>query len=113
MRAMDLREMVVDASLALARLDVDRLEELSVSCAALNRESEGPDGGSREAMIRQAQDAWHDMAVFARVLEATQANLAVLNQLRHPLETRKGYPARLGRGSVGRWGVLEEIDGND
>jgi hypothetical protein len=33
-----LKELVVEASRALARLDADRLEELALSCQALNRE---------------------------------------------------------------------------
>ncbi|MGB6687574.1 MAG: hypothetical protein WBE76_07005 [Terracidiphilus sp.] len=33
-------------------------------------------------LARQADDAQSDMAVFARVLEATQANLAVINRIR-------------------------------
>ena len=33
-----LKELVVEASRALARLDADRLEELALSCQALNRD---------------------------------------------------------------------------
>jgi hypothetical protein len=33
-----LKELVVEASRALARLDAERLEELALSCQALNRE---------------------------------------------------------------------------
>ena len=33
----ELKELVVEASRALARLDADRLEEMALSCQALNR----------------------------------------------------------------------------
>jgi hypothetical protein len=36
---------------------------------------------ARASLARQAQDAVSDMAVFARVLEATRANLDVMSRL--------------------------------
>jgi hypothetical protein len=90
-----LKELVVEASRALARLDAARLEELALSCQALNRDLEPDlargDGDGRAALAAEAREAKGDMAVFARVLEATQANLNVMNRLR---ELRAG---RLGR----------------
>jgi len=82
-----LKELVVEASRALARLDADRLEELALSCQALNRDlaqsdlAQG-DAADRAALAREAKEAVGDMAVFARVLEATRANLNVMNRLR-------------------------------
>jgi hypothetical protein len=94
----DLKELVVEASRALARLDADRLEELALSCQALNREL-APGGTSRGAeMFRQAREAKGDMAVFARVLEATRANLDVMNRLRELRAGRLEYGERLARG---------------
>jgi hypothetical protein len=94
----DLKELVVEASRALARLDADRLEELALSCQALNREL-APGGTSRGAeMFRQAREAKGDMAVFARVLEATRANLDVMNRLRELRAGRLEYGERLTRG---------------
>ena len=69
----ELKELVKEASEALARLDAERLEELALSCQALNREL---------PLASQFREAAGEMAVFARVLEATRANLNVMNRLR-------------------------------
>jgi len=94
----DLKELVVEASRALARLDADRLEELALSCQALNRELAPEGAGQRAEMLRQAREAKGDMAVFARVLEATQANLDVMNRLRELRAGRLEYGERLAQG---------------
>lgn len=78
----ELKDLVVEASRALARLDADRLEELALSCQALNRDLEPVSAEERAALARQAREAAGDMATFARVLEATRANLHVMNRLR-------------------------------
>jgi len=75
--APELKEIVAQASRALACLDADRLEELAGCCQALNRDL--PPRGEVE---RQALAARADMDVFARVLEATRANLNVMRRLR-------------------------------
>ncbi len=89
-----LKELVVEASQALARLDAERLEELALSCQALNRDLAGMDGDARRVLVPQARAAAGDMAVFARVLEATRSNLDVMNRLRErrlgQLEYRAG-----------------------
>jgi len=77
-----LKELVVEASRALARLDADRLEELALSCQALNRDLAQGDAADRAALALESKEAAGDMAVFARVLEATRANLNVMNRLR-------------------------------
>jgi hypothetical protein len=77
-----LKELVVEASRALARLDAERLEELALSCQALNRELAHVDAERRAALAVEAGAAAGDMAVFARVLEATRANLSVMRRLR-------------------------------
>jgi len=77
-----LKELVVEASRALARLDAGRLEELALSCQALNRELTPLSREKRETLVRQSREAEGDMATFARVLEATRANLNVMNRLR-------------------------------
>lgn len=101
-----LKEMVVEASRALARLDVERLEELALCCQALNRDlSRGDladgDGQARALLAVEARAAGNDMAVFARVLEATRANLNVMNRLRELRAGRLGY----------REGPLEYLEG--
>src|SRR5579863_3598139 len=96
----ELRELVVEASLALARLDADRLEELALSCQALNGDlapALATDGGE---MARQARAAAGEMAVFGRVLDATRANLEVMNRLRE----RRAAQLEYGR-SRGPWGL--------
>jgi len=78
----ELKELVKEASQALARLDADRLEELALSCQALNREL-APAGKPRRAdLARQSREAAGEMAVLSRVLEATRSNLNVMNRLR-------------------------------
>jgi len=83
-----MKELVVEASRALARLDADRLEELALCCQALNRDlaqnelAHGGDAADRAALSLECKEAQGDMAVFARVLEATRANLEVMSRLR-------------------------------
>jgi aminopeptidase N len=101
-----LKELVVEASRSLARLDADRLEELALSCQALNRNLAPASREERATLARQAREAAGDMATFARVLEATRANLNVMNRLR---ELRAG---RLEYGQ-GRWARTECGHGND
>lgn len=83
-----LRDLMVEASRSLALLDADRLEELALSCQALNRRIEPLDAERHAALALEAGEAAGDMAVFARVLEATRANLQVMHRLR---QLRGGY----------------------
>jgi aminopeptidase N len=94
----ELRALVAEASRALARLDAERLEELALSCRALNRELAAGDGAVREEVARQAAQARGEMEVFERVLDATRANLAVLNRAR---ERREGRGIEYGRPDPG------------
>src|SRR5579863_3979623 len=86
-----LREIVVEASLALARLDAERLEELALSCEALNRDLVHANDDARVNLARQDQDAAQEMAVFGRVLEATRSNLDVMSRLRNFKDGRLEY----------------------
>jgi len=91
-----LKELVVEASRALARLDAGRLEELALSCQALNRDLvledlEQENGEIRAALNIECKESVGEMAVFARVLEATQANLQVMNRLRELRAGRLEY----------------------
>ena len=74
-----LKQMVVEASQALARLDAARLEELALSCRALNRVVADP--AERAARAKESTEAVMEMAVLSRVLEATRANLKVMKRL--------------------------------
>ena len=106
-----LRELVVEASLALARLDAERLEELALSCQALNRDLAGRARRERD-IERQAREASGEMAVFGRVLDATRANLEVMNRLRERGRGTPGISGRLAGGSAGPWALAEKFDGN-
>lgn len=94
----ELKQLVVEASRALATLDADRLEELALSCQALSRDlmpvsrADARVGAvARQGLARQAREAAADMALFDRVLEATRANLKVLRRLRELRSGRFDY----------------------
>ena len=110
-----LKDVVVEASRALARLDADRLEELALSCAALNRDLQG-DAKARAELAAEAREAAGEMAVFARVLEATRANLTVMNRLRELRAGRLEYGAGLfetGKAQAEDWRRTESGHGNN
>lgn len=93
----ELKALVAEASQALAALDAPRLEELVHSCEALNRElAQENNREQRKQLARQAREAGSDMAVFGRVLEATRANLQVMNRLREMRLGRLEYKAQGG-----------------
>lgn len=96
----ELKELVVEASHALARLDSSRLEELALSCQALTRARNTEDLGERTLLAQQAREAVADMAVFARVLEATRANLGVMKRLRELRAGQLEYTERQARGGA-------------
>jgi hypothetical protein len=87
----ELKEIVAEASRALARLDADRLAELASSCEALSRDLPSADSETRERLERQSSEAVHEMGILARVLEATRANMAVMNRLREMRSSRPEY----------------------
>jgi hypothetical protein len=68
----ELKALIREASVALARLDAARLEELAASCEALTT-------AGVEAC--EARDAVAEMTVLGRVLEATRANAEVMQRL--------------------------------
>jgi|HubBroStandDraft_1064217.scaffolds.fasta_scaffold21347_2 hypothetical protein len=104
-----LKELVVEASRALAQLDAARLEELALSCQALNRELAGAGTEDRTQLARQAREATGDMAMFARVLDVTRGNLNVLNRLR---ELRAGH-LEYGEPQVRGWSPTENRHGDN
>lgn len=120
----ELRQLVVEASQALACLDANRLEELALSCQALNRDLShdlsrdlpsdlSPDLSRDSArksaeqstgLANQAREAAGDMAAFAGVLNATRANLEVMSRLRALRAGSSAYgagPAAAGCGWTG------------
>ncbi len=96
----ELKELVVEASRALALLDAPRLEELAVSCEELNRNLDSMGAEEKRELARQAREAQADMSVLKRVLEATRANRNVMRRLREMRERRLEYSERLIRGSA-------------
>lgn len=108
-RLPELKELVVEASHALAHLNAARLEELALSCRALNRELTHLDSGRRSQLANQAREAAQEMAIFARVLEATRSNLNVMKRL-HDLRTGRLEYGRL-RGSP--WTDAENDHGHN
>jgi hypothetical protein len=88
-----LKELVVEALQALARLDADRLEELARSCEALNREVKQAGEEEYAALKICVRESAKEMAILAHVLEATRANVNVMNRLRELREGRLEYAA--------------------
>jgi hypothetical protein len=84
------KDTLVNASRALAHLDADRLEEMALSCAALVRDERGGRFDSR-GHRGTGFEAAREMAIFARVLEATRANLNVMRRLRAVRATHLEY----------------------
>jgi hypothetical protein len=74
----ELKAMVAEAVRSLAKLDADRLEELALSCRALNC---GMAQDSRQVLTREERATKHEMAALARVLRATGENAAVMKRL--------------------------------
>lgn len=96
----ELKQIVMEASRALALLDADRLEELARACRALNHGTL-----ERTELIRQAREAAGEMALLARVLDATRANLDVIQRLRELRQGRSGYADAGPKPS--RWALME------
>ena len=109
----ELKELVVEASRALARLDAPRLEELALSCEALNRDLERMDAREGSDLARQAREAAPDMAVLGRVLAVTRANQNVMQRLREMRERHLEYSERQIRGGPGAGAEAEAVNGDD
>jgi hypothetical protein len=105
----ELKQLVEEASRALALLDAPRLEELALSCQALNRDLSRQSPEEQLATAREARDAASGMAVFARVLGVTLGNIHVMNRLRELRAGRLEYPESLARG----WPAVERGHGDN
>ncbi len=105
----ELRELVMEASQALAHLDSNRLEELALSCRALKRDLPRSNSQDGAELVRQAREAVGEMAVFARVLEVTRSNLNVMKRLR---ELRAGQ-IEYGESQARGWTGTESGHGNN
>ncbi len=113
----ELRELVVAASVALAQLDAERLEELALSCQALNRGDAATQltASDRAELARRTREASQEMAILGRVLEATRTNLDVMKRIRARRDGRMEYGRASGRPpfECGAWTAAEKRNGND
>jgi len=89
----DVKQIIQEACRSLALLDADRLEELALSCQALNR---CPIREGFRAQARVGSEVRWDLAVLGRVLEATRANIGVMRQSYRSRESRLEYSPREG-----------------
>lgn len=74
-----LKSVVMEACSALAHLDSGRLEEVAKRCESLSASSQP---FKRNDPIMQTPELVREMAIFSRVLEATRANVEVMQRLR-------------------------------
>ena len=94
----ELKDALVEASHALAQLDADRLEEMASYCTTLVGDQTAAHC-TPASLDLACREAWKEMAIFMRVLEATRANLNVMRRLREIHTARLEY-------SMGAVGVL-------
>ena len=106
-----LREVMQQATAALISMDAERLEELALCCADLNREIE--ETGSAAETLLVLREAAEDVGLLGRVLYETRANLTVLSRL-HAIRIRESCVFRSGisRGGYDLDG-LPAMDGLD
>lgn len=83
-----LKVLVAEAARSLAKLDVERLEELSLSCQALNRDVIE---SNRYPDAVEVSEAKQEMAQLSEMLELTRANAAILSRLRELRAGRVEY----------------------
>ncbi|HKF45773.1 MAG TPA: hypothetical protein VKB38_00350 [Terracidiphilus sp.] len=107
----ELKQIIREASQALALLDASRLGELALCCSALNRNLESAGAPERAELARQARGAAGDLATFARVLDATRANLTVMQRLRELRQGQLEYRDAALRPT--NWEPPETSHGND
>jgi hypothetical protein len=126
-----LKQIVSEAARALARLDAARLEELALSCQALNRDltrdsardsardlaSEANSGplpikeAEQARLVAEARGARREMDLFAGVLEATRANVQVIARLREQRLGTLEYSVGQTADFDGRWPSTENGHG--
>jgi hypothetical protein len=104
-----LRDLVLQASRALARLDADRLEALAVSCQALNRDLDSPGSVERGSLTSEVRDAVGGIGALARVLDATRTNMLVMSRVRELQAELLEYGPSAGRG----WRPMETKHGDN
>jgi hypothetical protein len=111
-RKPELKQVVAEASRALAQLDSARLEELALSCRALNREMADSSAEDCAQFALQAREAAEEMAIFAKVLDITRANLNVIQRLLDLRAGRLEYAERPATKNLA-WGSPESRHGDN
>lgn len=84
----ELKTLVAEAARSLAKMDAERLEELALSCKALQCDRPL---SSQQIPLCELHEVKQHMAVLAKVLEATRRNLFVMNRLRELHPNRMEY----------------------
>lgn len=78
---MELKDLLAEAARSLASLDANRLEELAECCVSLRCGFAAMKPGGWANVRRQSIVAAKEMTMFGRVLEATRANLKIIERL--------------------------------
>ena len=81
-----LKGIVQQATVALIAMDAERLEELALCCADLNREWD--ESGARTRAASELRGAGNDLNLLKSILRETRANLTVLSRL-HTIRLRE------------------------
>ena len=103
-----IEEIVLEASKALTSWDADRLEELALSCEALNSDLMSLTPAGRAALAVEAQRAHRHLTVLKRSLHYTRENLKVLKNLRSGHDEQLEYAP----GPICDWAAGEREHGN-
>jgi hypothetical protein len=89
-RRVPLKQMIADASLALARLDAETLEALAIACGTCERVA-AEEATTRDGLALEATNAANQMLVFSRLLDVTKQNLSVMRQATTSAYGHEGY----------------------
>jgi len=81
-----LKGIVQQATAALIAMDAERLEELALCCADLNREWDESDASMQTAT--ELRGAGSELSLLKSILQETRANLTVLTRL-HTIRLRE------------------------
>jgi len=98
-----IEEIVLEASKALTNWDADRLEELALSCEALNSDLMLLTPAGRAALAVEAQRAHRHLAVLKRSVHFTHENLKILKNLTAAHDEQLEYSP----GPLGDWAARE------
>jgi hypothetical protein len=93
-----LKELITEATGALARLDGDRLDALVATFRALSCDFDSWASPKPERLAAEVRDAAREIIAFAHVLEETQANLRVISLVTELRTGLRGYGPQAGCG---------------